>query len=78
MYGTALQQGDLTLVIFVIWIQSLGWTVDYLQKWYGIAPPELNDSEQKISAALQLLLTGDAGNVPWQLGIWVGPRHLRQ
>ena len=32
--------------------KSLGWTTDYLQKWYGIVPPELNDSEQKISAAL--------------------------
>jgi len=51
--------------------KSLGWTAEYLQKWYGIEPPELNDSEQKISAVLQLLLAGDAGQralAAWHMG----------
>ena len=51
--------------------KSLGWTADYLSDWYGIKPPPLAISDQRASATLKLLLTGDAGQralAAWHMG----------
>src|SRR4029078_8568217 len=40
--------------------QTLGWTARYLQEWYSIAPPDLEDDQRNISAAVLWALQGDA------------------
>ena len=70
--------------------KSLGWTADYLQRWYGISSPALSASQRHTSAALQWLLSGDAGQralLAWHMGWqpaqktsgtqWLAP-HLAQ
>ncbi len=70
--------------------KSLGWTAYYLQNWYDITPPKLNESQQHLSAALQWLLSGDAAQralLAWHMGWqpaheasgnqWIAP-HLAQ
>jgi len=51
--------------------KTLGWTAEHLQSWYGSESPPLDEEQQKISAAVLQLLTGDAGQralVAWHLG----------
>jgi len=51
--------------------KSLGWTADYLHRWYDITPPALSESQRQTSAALQWLLSGDAGQralLAWHMG----------
>jgi predicted CXXCH cytochrome family protein len=41
--------------------KTLKWTSNHLSEWYGQPAPELSDEDQKISATVKLLLSGDAG-----------------
>jgi len=41
--------------------KTLGWTAEYLNRWYQIRKPELSNEEQTISASVLWLLRGDAG-----------------
>ena len=45
--------------------RSLGWSADYLERWYGIEPPELSDDQKTVSAAVLWTLTGEAGQRAW-------------
>lgn len=51
--------------------KSLAWTARYLNDWYDTPEPELSDDERSISAAVRLLMSGDAGQrvlVAWSMG----------
>jgi Cytochrome c552/Cytochrome c554 and c-prime len=51
--------------------KTLAWTAEYLEKWYGIAPPTLEADDRTIPASMLALLRGDAGQralVAWTLG----------
>jgi hypothetical protein len=51
--------------------RTLAWTADQLHAWYGQAVPELARDDREISAAVQWLLKGDAGQralVAWGMG----------
>ena len=51
--------------------KTLAWTADYLETWYGMKPPVLDEEHQRVSAAVLQLLTGDAGQralMAWHLG----------
>ncbi len=51
--------------------QPLGWTAEHLEAWYGQPQPELDESQRTISAAVDMVLTGDAGQraiVAWSMG----------
>jgi len=51
--------------------QSLGWTQDWLGKWYGRAPVPLPEDSREISAAADWLLRGHAAQrliAAWHLG----------
>ena len=50
--------------------QSLAWTADYLEQWYGTEPPELSEDERSIAASVLWILKGDAGQravVTWNM-----------
>ena len=51
--------------------RSLAWTAEYLQRWFGQPKPELSDPQRKMSDAVRLALTGDAGQralLAWHFG----------
>jgi hypothetical protein len=51
--------------------QTLGWTADYLDRWYGTPRPTLTPDEQTIAASVLWLLKGDAGQralMAWSMG----------
>ena len=51
--------------------KTLGWTARNLENWYGMEPPVLDQEQQRVSAAVLQLLTGDAGQralMAWHLG----------
>jgi hypothetical protein len=51
--------------------RSLGWSAQYLQQWYSRPQPNLTSEQQETSAAVNWLLSGDAGQralVAWHLG----------
>ena len=51
--------------------KTLAWTAGYLETWYGMKPPVLDEEHQRVSAAVLQLLTGDAGQralMAWHLG----------
>jgi predicted CXXCH cytochrome family protein len=51
--------------------QTLAWTSQHLNEWYGQPPAQLNADEQSISAALLWALRGDAAQrslVAWNMG----------
>ena len=41
--------------------KTLKWTAEHLSDWYGQPKPQLAEEDQKVSATVKLLLTGDAG-----------------
>jgi predicted CXXCH cytochrome family protein len=51
--------------------QTLAWTQQRLEAWYGVAPVELSRDEREIAASVLWLLRGDAGQralVAWHMG----------
>ena len=51
--------------------QTLSWTADKLHAWYEQPVPELSDDDKTISAAVQWLVKGDAGQralLAWGMG----------
>ena len=51
--------------------QTLAWTADRMNEWYGQAKPELSEDDRVVAASLQWLLEGDAGQralAAWYLG----------
>jgi hypothetical protein len=51
--------------------KTLAWTADYLEKWYGTAPPALDADDRAIPSSMLALLRGDAGQralVAWSMG----------
>ena len=51
--------------------QTLSWTADKLHAWYQQPVPELSDDDKTISAAVQWLVKGDAGQralLAWGMG----------
>lgn len=51
--------------------RTLEWTADNLAKWYGQEKPELSADDRELSAAVQWLLKGDAGQralISWNMG----------
>jgi hypothetical protein len=41
--------------------KTLAWTAQYLEEWYGVTRPALDDDETSVAASLLWLLKGDAG-----------------
>ena len=57
--------------------QTLQWTADRLEQWYGRQSAELQDDEKQTSAAILWALRGDAGQrviAAWHLG-WAPARE---
>ena len=51
--------------------ETLGWTAEHLEQWYGKGPPDLDEDQQTTAAALLWMLRGDAGQralVAWSMG----------
>ena len=51
--------------------QSLGWTADYMEKWYGTPRPELDVDQCDVAASVLWMLRGDAVQrslAAWSLG----------
>lgn len=51
--------------------KSLAWTSDYLEQWYEIPQPTLNEQEKEIASSIRWILRGDAGQraiVGWHYG----------
>ncbi|HVY69566.1 MAG TPA: multiheme c-type cytochrome [Verrucomicrobiae bacterium] len=51
--------------------KSLGWTAKQLTAWYGQPSVKLSDEEETVSAAVLMLLRGDAGQralIAWAMG----------
>lgn len=51
--------------------QTLDWTAEHLQSWYGIDRPQLDDDERNIAASILWTLKGDAAEralVAWSMG----------
>jgi formate-dependent nitrite reductase cytochrome c552 subunit len=51
--------------------QTLKWTSQHLDEWYGISQPSLTEDEQTIAASVLWLLRGDAGQralMAWSMG----------
>ncbi len=51
--------------------QTLEWTANHLQQWYGIQPPELDADRQQFAAGALWMLQGDAiqrGITAWHAG----------
>jgi hypothetical protein len=58
--------------------KTLGWTSEYLEKWYGTPKTPLDQDQQTIAASLLWLLQGDAGQrtlVAWSMG-WEPARRI--
>jgi hypothetical protein len=41
--------------------QTLAWTSEHMDQWYGSTKPDLNEDQQTVAASLLWLLKGDAG-----------------
>lgn len=41
--------------------QTLQWTADHLQDWFGLEPPRLNETQRTVAAGPLWMLAGDAG-----------------
>ncbi len=41
--------------------KPLAWTAESLERWYSIAPPQLDGEQRRVSAAVLWMLRGDAG-----------------
>lgn len=51
--------------------RSLGWTARHLTAWYGTLPVSLSEEQERVSAAVQWLLRGEAGQralMAWHMG----------
>ncbi|MCO8124681.1 cytochrome c3 family protein [Stieleria sp. TO1_6] len=51
--------------------QTLQWSANHLQQWYGIEPPELDAQQQQIAGSLLWLLRGNAAEralTAWSMG----------
>lgn len=51
--------------------QTLQWTGEHLNKWYGIEPPQLDDDQRSIAASVLWLIKGDAAQralMAWSYG----------
>ena len=51
--------------------KTLGWTADYLEKWYDVPVIALDDEHQQVAASVLWTLRGDAGQrslVAWHMG----------
>jgi len=51
--------------------RPLGWSADYLSRWYGQPAPRLPEDDRAIAAGVRWALTGDAGVralVAWSMG----------
>jgi len=51
--------------------KTLAWTAQYLDRWYGIPEPELDNDERSIASSVLLALRGDAGQralMAWSMG----------
>ncbi|MCA9136584.1 MAG: hypothetical protein KDB00_07490 [Planctomycetales bacterium] len=51
--------------------QTMQWSANHLEQWYGIEPPELTDEEKEIAASLIWLLKGNAAEraiSAWHMG----------
>ncbi|MCB9753736.1 MAG: hypothetical protein H6713_27660 [Myxococcales bacterium] len=51
--------------------RTLAWSMEHLEKWYGIAPVALDDDERVVAGAPLWALKGDAGQralIAWHLG----------
>lgn len=51
--------------------QTLAWTADHLQQWYGVEPPPLDQDRQQLAAGGLWMLQGDAiqrGITAWHAG----------
>src|SRR5262249_30580426 len=56
--------------------RPLGWSADYLARWYGQPPPPLSDDDRRIAAGVRWAVAGAAGVralVAWSMG-WA-PAH---
>jgi hypothetical protein len=57
--------------------QTLAWTADQLERWYGIPKPEMNEDQRRIAASILWGLSGDAGQralIAWSMG-WDAARE---
>ncbi len=51
--------------------KTLAWSATYLDEWYGIPAPRLNEEQESIAASVLWILKGDAGQralMAWNLG----------
>jgi hypothetical protein len=51
--------------------RPLGWTADYLRRWYGTPEPPLSEDQRRIAASVLWALQGDAGQralAAWTMG----------
>lgn len=51
--------------------KPLAWTAEYLEAWYGQKSPALSRDDRELSAAVQWILKGDAGQraiIAWNMG----------
>ena len=51
--------------------QTLAWTADWLNAWYGVRPPPLEVEERAVAASILWILRGDAGLraiTAWHMG----------
>jgi hypothetical protein len=51
--------------------QTLGWTAEKLEEWYGMQRPELPEEEKETAASVLWTLRGDAGQralMAWSMG----------
>ena len=57
--------------------ETMAWTAEHLDAWYGISPPDLSDDDREIAASLLWMLKGDAGLralTAWNMG-WRPAQH---
>ena len=58
--------------------ETLAWTAEKLHAWYGESLPELSQDDQTLSAAVQWLVKGDAGQralLAWGMG-WMPAQQI--
>jgi hypothetical protein len=51
--------------------QTLAWSSEWLERWYGISAPELSGEDRDVAVAARLSLSGDAGQralMAWSMG----------
>ena len=51
--------------------QTLGWAAGHLERWYGIAAPDLPGTDADVAAGVRWLVAGDAGQralIAWSMG----------